>query len=149
MQSFCIYCSLCLEFFSPVFAWLVFLIICFFNLNIIFLEKPSLTYYILCYPLPQQLSSYSSNTESYFIFLHRIFILLLSLLFSCYIMSDFFSTLWAYRPPNSSVHWTSQARILEWVAISFSKASSPPRDQTHTCISRWILYHWATRETPS
>ena len=27
-------------------------------------------------------------------------------------------------PPGSSVHWISQARILEWVAISFSRGSS-------------------------
>ena len=29
--------------------------------------------------------------------------------------------------PDSSVHGTSQAKILEWVAISFSKESSQPR----------------------
>ena len=34
-------------------------------------------------------------------------------------------------PPGSSVHGIPQARILEWVAISFSKGSSQPRDQTH------------------
>ena len=39
----------------------------------------------------------------------------------------------AYSPPGSSVHGNFQARILEWLAISFSKASSWPRDQT--CIS--------------
>ena len=33
-------------------------------------------------------------------------------------------------PPSSSVHGTFQARILEWVAISFSRGSSQPRDQT-------------------
>ena len=50
-------------------------------------------------------------------------------------------------PPGSSVHGISQARILEWVAISFSKGSSPPRDQTRvSCIGRWILHHQATRE---
>ena len=41
-----------------------------------------------------------------------------------------------------------QARILEWVAISFSRGSSRPRDQTQiSCIAgrRFIL--WATRET--
>ena len=31
-------------------------------------------------------------------------------------------------PPGSSVHGIFQARILEWVAISFSRGSSPPRD---------------------
>ena len=33
-------------------------------------------------------------------------------------------------PPGSSVHGILQARILEWVAISFSRGSSQPRDQT-------------------
>ena len=33
-------------------------------------------------------------------------------------------------PPGSSVHGISQARILEWVAISFSRGSSQLRDQT-------------------
>ena len=32
--------------------------------------------------------------------------------------------------PGSSVHGISQARILEWVAISFSRGSSQTRDQT-------------------
>ena len=35
-----------------------------------------------------------------------------------------------YNPPGSSVHGILQARILEWVTISFSRGSSPPRDQT-------------------
>ena len=39
-------------------------------------------------------------------------------------------------PPGSSVHGISQVRILEWVAISFSRGSSQPRDQTQTsCIT--------------
>ena len=33
-------------------------------------------------------------------------------------------------PPGSSIHGILQARILEWVAISFSRGSSQPRDQT-------------------
>ena len=49
--------------------------------------------------------------------------------------------------PGPSVHGISQIRILELVAISFSRGSSWPRDQTCiSCISRWILYHWATWE---
>ena len=35
-----------------------------------------------------------------------------------------------YSPAGSSVHGISQARILEWVVISFSRGSSQPRDQT-------------------
>ena len=44
-------------------------------------------------------------------------------------------------PPCSSVHRISQARVLGWVAISFSRGYSWPRDQNHiSCIGRWILY---------
>src|SRR5574337_646594 len=32
------------------------------------------------------------------------------------------------NPPGSSVHGISQVRILEWVAISFSRGASQPRD---------------------
>ena len=35
-----------------------------------------------------------------------------------------------YSPPGSSVHGILQARILEWVAISFSRGSSWPRVRT-------------------
>ena len=47
-------------------------------------------------------------------------------------------------PPGSSVHGISHIRMLEWVAISFSRGSSWPRDQTHVSyIGWWILYHGA------
>ena len=40
------------------------------------------------------------------------------------------------------VHGISQARTLEWVAISSSRGSSPPRDRIHIfCSGRRILYH--------
>ena len=49
--------------------------------------------------------------------------------------------------PDSSVRGIFQARILEWAAISFSRGSSQPRDQTHvSCTGRQILHHWATGE---
>ena len=38
-------------------------------------------------------------------------------------------------PPGSSVHGILQARILEWVAISYSRGSLQPRDQTEICIA--------------
>ena len=54
------------------------------------------------------------------------------------------------NPPGFSVHGIFQARILEWVAISYSKGSSQPRDQTCisciSCISRQILYHYTIWE---
>ena len=49
-----------------------------------------------------------------------------------------------YSPPGSSVHGIFQARILKWVAMPSSRASSQPRDWTHvsyvSCIGRWVLY---------
>ena len=60
---------------------------------------------------------------------------------------------WAHvdcSPPGSSVHGIVQARILEWVAISSSRGSSWPSDQTRvscvSCIAGGFLSHWATRE---
>ena len=53
-------------------------------------------------------------------------------------------------PPGSSIHGLSQAVILEWVAILFSRGSFQPRDRTCvSCISRWIPYHWVTWEVPA
>ena len=50
-------------------------------------------------------------------------------------------------PPGSSVHGILQARILEWVAIFFSRESSWPRDQTQvSCIAGRRFTLWATRE---
>ena len=46
--------------------------------------------------------------------------------------------------PGSSVHGLFQARVLEWVAISFSRGSSQPRDRTQisriagSCFTIWI-----------
>ena len=49
--------------------------------------------------------------------------------------------------PGPSVHGIFQAKILEGVAISFSREISQPKDQTGvSCIGRWILHHWATRD---
>ena len=48
-------------------------------------------------------------------------------------------------PPGSSLRGIFQARILEWVAMPFSRGSFRPRDQTCisyvSCIGRWLLYH--------
>jgi len=49
--------------------------------------------------------------------------------------------------PVSSVHGILQARLLEWVAISFSRGSSQPRDQTQvSCIAGGFFTVWTTRE---
>ena len=52
--------------------------------------------------------------------------------------------------PGSSVHRIFQARMVEWVAISYSRGSSRPRDQACiSCTGRQILYHCATWEVLS
>ena len=57
-----------------------------------------------------------------------------------------------YSPPGSSVHWILQARILEQVAISFSRECSWVRNQI--CIScsartgRWVLDQLSRRGSP-
>ena len=49
--------------------------------------------------------------------------------------------------PGSSVHRILQGRILDWVAISFSRRSSQPRDRTQvSSIAGWLFTVWATRE---
>ena len=53
-------------------------------------------------------------------------------------------------PPGSSVHGILQARILEWVAISFSRGSSQPKELTQvSCTADRFLTISATREASS
>ena len=63
---------------------------------------------------------------------------------------QFFHDPMACSPPGSSVHGVSQARILEWVAISFSRGSSWPRDRTHIscvcCTASGFFTYWGIRE---
>ena len=51
---------------------------------------------------------------------------------SCSVVSD--SDAVDCSPPGSFVRGILQARILEWVAISFSKGSSDPGNQTGVCL---------------
>ena len=64
-----------------------------------------------------------------------------------------FVTLADDSPPCSSVHGIFQARILEWVAVSFSRGSSRPREgirvSCSSCVGRWVLHHWVTWEAPA
>ena len=52
------------------------------------------------------------------------------------------------NPPGSSLHGIFQAKILDRVAVFFSRGSSWPRDGTHVSwvsyVGRCILYRWAT-----
>ena len=50
-------------------------------------------------------------------------------------------------PPGSCIHGILQARILEWVAIPFSRGSPWPREQTCvSCIEGGLFTIWATRQ---
>ena len=52
--------------------------------------------------------------------------------------------------PGFSVHGIFQARVLEWVAISFSRGSSWPRNRTQvSCIAGRRFTLWATRKADS
>jgi len=52
------------------------------------------------------------------------------------------------NPPGSSVHGLFQVKILEWVAIPFSRGFSQLRDWTQVfCIAGRFFTIWATRET--
>ena len=61
-------------------------------------------------------------------------------------VSQLFATLWIdCSPPGSSVHGISQARILEWAAIPFSRGSSRYRTCV-SCTSGRFFTVWATKE---
>ena len=64
--------------------------------------------------------------------------------FSCV---QLYATLWTSSPPGSSVHGILQARILEWVAMPFSRGSSRPRDQTRVLCCYRIAVRFFTTET--
>ena len=71
------------------------------------------------------------------------------LMLSCFSYVQRFAIAWTVACPNSSAHKISQAGILKWVSISFSKGSFQPRDRTQvSCIGNRILYHWVTRKAP-
>ena len=55
-----------------------------------------------------------------------------------------------YSLLGTTAHEILQARILEWVAIPFSRGSSWPRDQTQvSCMAGRFFIIWATREALS
>ena len=53
-----------------------------------------------------------------------------------------------YSLLGSSIHGIYQVRILEWVAISFSRGSSWPRDRTQHLHCRQMLYHLNHQGSP-
>ena len=68
--------------------------------------------------------------------------------FSHWVISDSFDPV-DWSPPGSFVHGILQARIQECIAISSSRGSSQPRDQTSvSCTARGFFASWTTREGP-
>ena len=64
-------------------------------------------------------------------------------------MSDCFCDPMDCSPPGSSVRGIFQARVLQWVAISFSRESSQLRDRTQvSCTAGRCFTIWATRNPP-
>ena len=69
-----------------------------------------------------------------------------------YVFSHFshvslFATLMDHKPPDFPVHGILQARILKWIAISFSRGYPSPKDQAGvSCIAGRFFTHWAMRE---
>ena len=64
--------------------------------------------------------------------------------FSCLVVKSCL-TLWDPIDSSLPVHGIFQARILDWVAISYSGRSSQPRDWTH--VSCYLL-HWQGHSLP-
>ena len=59
------------------------------------------------------------------------------------------SRVWLCDTMDYTVHRILQARILEWVAFSFSRGSSQPRDGTGvSCIAGGFFTDWAIRKAP-
>ena len=73
--------------------------------------------------------------------------------FSCFSHVRLFATPWSPttspRPPSSSVHGVFPARILEWVAMPFSRGSSQPREWTQfSCIAGRFFTTESPRKLP-
>ena len=70
----------------------------------------------------------------------------------CVLVAQSFSTLcdsMDCSPTVSSVHEILHAKVLEWVAISFSRGSSQPKDWAQvSCIAGRFFTNWINRETP-
>ena len=63
---------------------------------------------------------------------------------SCLVVSDSLRPHELYNLPGSSVHGISQARILEWVTISFSEGSSQPKNQTQVSCTTGRFFTTST-----
>ena len=93
-------------------------------------------------PLEKKIATHNSNTDTYiwtYIHLHTSYCLVTSE--SCSVVSD------SLQPMDYTVHGILQVRILEWIAVPFSRGSSQPRDWTQVShIAGGFFTSWAIRE---
>ena len=117
------------------------------------LLKPLITFRSLSYSLPAALNCWplwlhetlslpSMTPSNWFLFpsfLHELFhyLFLKEVAQSCPTLCNLMDS----SLPGSSIHGIFQATILEWVAISFSRVSSWPRDWTWVSCTAGRLYH--------
>ena len=108
-----------------------------------------------CKNVPANLSSKIEKKKTKIIFLTNLTPAMYPYSFVCVCVVSCFSHVQLYDAmdcslPGSSVHGIFQARILDWVAISFSRVSFKPRNETlNSCvywIGRQIICHWTTWE---
>ena len=101
-------------------------------------------YYLQCGTSYAHCTSLNCTQE-----IHRVYCLQLYCVLGHSVVSDSLQP-HGLLPTKLLCPWSFQARILEWVAISYSSRSSPPRDWTCIscvfCVGRKILYSWATWE---
>ena len=81
----------------------------------------------------------------YFLHSHKTIVCVFILSHSAMSVSH---SLMDYSPPGSSIHGILQARMLQWVAISSSKGSSWPMDQTESPASPTLTGRFFTTELP-
>ena len=113
------------------------------NINRIVFGKIAST---MCVCVCVSIVEYLLNKISYDFLIYSLFNHVCSVAQSCLTLCDPMDG----SLPGSSVHGLFQARILEWVAISFCRGSSWPRGQTWvSCINRWILYHLSQKNLKS
>ena len=78
---------------------------------------------------------------SFYLYIQLLCVCMFSCVWLC-------ATPWIAALEGPFVHGISQAKILEWIAISFSRGSSWPREWTYiswvSCTGGQVLYHWAT-----
>ena len=106
--------------------------------------------------MSQGQQSFKSAVQEYLLCICIMYILCICLLCICYSLSEvkgLVAQLWPFVTPWTVARQSplstefAKARILEWVAIPFSRGSSPPRDKTHvSCNAGRFFTIWATKE---